>query len=493
MVFASHSFILFLFACVLVYAAAGRLDDRLGKYVIIVFSIAFYSYWKPAYTLILLGSIVANFALARVILAFSGRRWVVWLVVLGVAGNLLALGYYKYLVFLVTTLNLFVDHPLPVPDILLPIGISFFTFQQIGFLVDYYRGRVDAPRFSDYLFIVSFFPHSIAGPIVRIAELQPLLVARQAWKLRADELAVGFTIFAIGLFKKTVLVDPIAQYVDAMYFAAAQGTPMGFVDGWAAATAYGFQIYFDFSGYSDMAIGLAYLFGVKLPVNFFSPYRAASIREFWRRWHITLSRFLRDYLFIPLGGSRHGLPRTVLALLITMALGGLWHGANWTFVVWGLLHGAYLSINHISRQLGLGASMPPAVRSMFRPLSVLLTFAAVSFAWVFFRADSVATAMVLVRGMAGLQGWHTAAESELISMLPVYCLIVWAMPNTLELFRGFLPALHVEDYYAANKPGWLERRLTFDFSRRWAMTAAGVFIIAWLAISNLSPFIYFQF
>jgi D-alanyl-lipoteichoic acid acyltransferase DltB (MBOAT superfamily) len=493
MLFASHSFLFFLLACVLCYWAAGRIDGRAGKYVIIAFSIAFYAYWKPAYTLILIGSIVANFAMARLILVAHGRRIAVVLVAAGVAGNLLTLGYYKYFAFLIGTLNAFVEHPLPVPDILLPIGISFFTFQQIGFLVDYYRGRVETPRFSDYFFIVSFFPHSIAGPIVRIGELQPLLVARREWKLRADQLAVGLTIFAIGLFKKTVLVDPIAQYVDAMYFAAAHGQAMGLLDGWVAGTAYGFQIYFDFSGYSDMAIGLAYLFGVKLPVNFFSPYRAASIREFWRRWHITLSRFLRDYLFIPLGGSRHGMPRTVAALMVTMALGGLWHGANWTFVVWGALHGVFLSLNHVSRSLGFGARIPAPLRPYLRPFSVLVTFAAVSFAWVFFRAPDVASALVIARGMVGLSGWQLVATSQLIFMLPVYGVIVWAMPNTLEVFRNFQPAIHGEDYYAVDPPGWIERRLWFDFSRRWAVTAAGVFIVAWLAISNLSPFIYFQF
>jgi D-alanyl-lipoteichoic acid acyltransferase DltB (MBOAT superfamily) len=493
MVFSSHSFILFLLVAVSCYWIAGRLNRGLAKYVVIAFSILFYAYWKPAYTLVLLGSIVANFALARAILALSNRRLAVWLVVAGVAANLLTLGYYKYFAFLVTTLNVFVEHPLPVPDILLPIGISFFTFQQIGFLVDYHRGRVDTPRFSDYLFIVSFFPHSIAGPIVRIGELQPILVARSEWRLRADELAVGFTIFAIGLFKKTVLVDPIAQYIDALYLAAAQGQPIGFVDGWVAGTAYGFQIYFDFSGYSDMAIGLAYLFGVKLPVNFFSPYRAASIREFWRRWHITLSRFLRDYLFIPLGGSRHGLPRTVAALMVTMTLGGLWHGANWTFVVWGALHGAYLAANHAARRLDLAGRVPGRLRPVAKVLSVLLTFAAVSFAWVFFRADSMATALVLAQAMLGFSGWHAVATSQLISMLPFYCLIVWAMPNTLEVFRDFRPAIHVEDYYAAIPPTWAERSLRFDYSLRWATTAAAMFIVAWLAISNLSPFIYFQF
>jgi D-alanyl-lipoteichoic acid acyltransferase DltB (MBOAT superfamily) len=493
MLFASQAFILFLAAAVGCCALAGRIDGRLGKWVLIAFSIGFYAYWKPSYTLLLLASILANFGLARLILAWRGTSLARAVVVLGVAGNLLALGYFKYFAFLVGTLDAFLAHPLPVPDILLPIGISFFTFQQIGFLVDYYRGTVGKPRFSDYLFIVSFFPHSIAGPIVRISELQPLVVARQAWRLRGDQLAIGFTIFAIGLFKKTVLVDPISQYVDGLYLAAAQGQPMGFVDGWAAATSYGFQIYFDFSGYSDMAIGLAYLFGVRLPVNFFSPYKAASIREFWRRWHISLSRFLRDYLFIPLGGSRHGLARTVAALIATMALGGLWHGANWTFVIWGLLHGAFLSVNHLARKLGLGELMPAALAPLKRPLGVVATFVAVSFAWVFFRAPDVASALHLVRAMLGFSGWEKIAQSELVSILPVYFLIVWALPNTLELFRDFHPAIHDEDYFATSRGGMLERFFAFRFSSQWAIAAAWIFIVAWLAISNLSPFIYFQF
>jgi D-alanyl-lipoteichoic acid acyltransferase DltB (MBOAT superfamily) len=491
MLFASHSFLFFLLACVLCYWQARRIAPSAGKYVIIAFSIAFYAWWRPAYIVILVVSIVANFGLARLILATRGSKLSLALTTAGVAANLLALGYFKYFAFLISTLNLFIDHPLPVPDIILPIGISFFTFQQIGFLVDYYRGQVERPTFSDYFFIVSFFPHSIAGPIVRINELQPLVAARKAWVLRAEQLAIGLTIFGIGLFKKTVLVDPIAQYVDALYRAAGEGLPVGVVDGWTAGAAYGFQIYFDFSSYSDMAIGLAFLFGVKLPVNFFSPYRAASVREFWRRWHITLSRFLRDYLFIPLGGSRHGMPRTIAALLVTMALGGLWHGANWTFVIWGLLHGAYLSVNHVFRALKPATNLPPVIAQALRPLSVLLTFAAVTFAWVFFRAPDVKTALAVTGGMFGASGWHTLAPSQIISMLPLYFAIVWLMPNTLEIFRAYHPAIHDEDYAPAVTP--IERWLVFDFSTRWAVTAAALFVVAWLAISNLSPFIYFQF
>jgi D-alanyl-lipoteichoic acid acyltransferase DltB (MBOAT superfamily) len=492
MLFASHAFIFFLALCVICYWQAHRLGPQAGKYVIIAFSIVFYAWWKPAYILILVISIVANFALSRAILATRGRRLGVFITAAGVAGNLIALGYYKYFAFLISTLNLFVDHPLPVPEIVLPIGISFFTFQQIGFLVDYYRGAVERPTFRDYFFIVSFFPHSIAGPIVRIGELQPIVAARKVWDLKAEQLAVGLTIFGIGLFKKTVLVDPVAQFVDAIYRAAAGGHPIGLVDGWTAGAAYGFQIYFDFSGYSDMAIGLAFLFGVRLPINFFSPYRAASIREFWRRWHITLSRFLRDYLFIPLGGSRHGMPRTIAALMVTMALGGLWHGANWTFVIWGLLHGAYLAINHVSRALKLVEGLPGAVRAALHPVGVVVTFAAVSFAWVFFRAPDVATALTVARGMFGFSGWHTLTTSQLLGVLPFYFAIVWLMPNTVEVFRGFHPAIHGDDY-TTGPPSPLARRLAFDFSPRWAVTAAIMSVVAWLAISNLSPFIYFQF
>ncbi len=498
MVFASHTFLAFLAIVLLVYWLVGRSDERLGKPLLIAASFVFYGYWIPAYLLILAVSIGFNHLIARAIL--SGRwpnaGW--WLTALGVALNLGLIGYYKYAAFVVESLNWSFDTGFDVPDIVLPIGISFFTFQQISLLVDAWRGRVAELRFWDHVLFVSFFPQLIAGPIVRQHDMLPQLAARRDWRLRADCVAIGLALFACGLFKKAVLIDPVVPYLDIVYQAAADGDPVGFVDGWVAGIGYGFQVYFDFSAYSDMAIGLGFLFGIRLPINFFSPYKADSIRAFWRRWHISLSRFLRDYLFIPLGGSRHGLARTAMALLVTMALGGLWHGAGWTFVIWGLLHGSYLAVNHLWRAFAARFVRRPRsalLRWPARWLSVAITFLAVSFAWVFFRAPDFDAAWRLASVMFGGGPWHEVAflTRGIVPMFPIYFLIVWLMPNTMELFQRSGAALHVEDYRDPETRPLRPRWLGFEISTRWAVTTAGVFICAWFALSNLSPFIYFQF
>jgi alginate O-acetyltransferase complex protein AlgI len=413
------------------------------------------------------------------------------------------IAFYKYAAFLVESLNWTLQTQYVVPDIILPIGISFFTFQQISLLVDAHKGRVERLRFWDHVLFISFFPQLIAGPIVRQHDMLPQLAARQNWRLRADYLAIGIALFAFGLFKKTVLIDPFVPYLDLVYQAAASGDAVGFIDGWVAGIGYGFQVYFDFSAYSDMAIGLGFMFGLRLPINFFSPYKADSIRAFWRRWHISLSRFLRDYLFIPLGGSHHGMIRTMAALIVTMGLGGLWHGAGWTFVIWGLLHGSYLSINHLWRA-GL-SKWQPGLRDRVRRitglttslkfLSIGVTFLAVSFAWVFFRSPDLDSAMRLAVAMFGFSSWHEVVPITrgLVPMFPLYLLIVWFMPNTMELFQASRAALHVEEYrddqVAPLRPGWL----SFTLTARFAVTTAVVFVCAWFALSNLSPFIYFQF
>ncbi len=503
MVFASHSFLAFLLLVLIAYWLVGRHDERWGKALLIVASFVFYGFWIPTYLLLLIGSILFNHAIARAVLAGPSHKMRRALTVLGIGLNLALIAFYKYAAFLVESLNWTLQSGFDVPDIILPIGISFFTFQQISLLVDAHKGRVRELRFWDHVLFISFFPQLIAGPIVRQHDMLPQLTARRDWRLRADYVAIGIALFAFGLFKKTAIIDPFVPYLDLIYQAAADGKAVGFVDGWAAGIGYGFQVYFDFSAYSDMAIGLAFMFGLRLPVNFFSPYKAYSIRDFWRRWHISLSRFLRDYLFIPLGGSRHGLMRTVAALMITMALGGLWHGAGWTFVIWGVLHGSYLAVNHLWRAL-LNRVRPnppaPAQRSrllgwVLHALSVLLTFLAVSFAWVFFRAPDLDSAMRLATAMLGFSEWHEVVliTRGIVPMFPVYLFIVWFMPNTMEIFQATRAALHVEEFRDNQarplRPAWLAFRLNAG----WAFACAAVFVCAWFALSNLSPFIYFQF
>ena len=502
MVFASHSFLACLAIVVFAYWLVGRHDERLGKPLLIVASFVFYGYWIPTYLLLLSASIVFNHVVVRLLLGDIGAGWRRTLTAIGIAANLALIGFYKYAAFVVESLNWSLDTGFDVPDIVLPIGISFFTFQQISLLVDTYRGRVAPFGFWDHTLFISFFPQLIAGPIVRQHDMLPQLRARRDWRLRADYLAIGLGLFAFGLFKKTALIDPVVPYLDLVYRAAADGDALGFIDGWAAGIGYGFQVYFDFSAYSDMAIGLGFMFGLRLPINFFSPYKADSIRSFWRRWHISLSRFLRDYLFIPLGGSRHGLARTVAALTVTMALGGLWHGAGWTFVIWGLLHGAYLSINHLWRALvvarlpGLAGRVAASrvLSLLARWLSTLLTFLAVSFAWVFFRSPDFDSAMRLATAMLGFSGWHEVVllTRGIVPMFPLYLLIVWLLPNTMEIFQATRAALHVDEYRDPERRP-LARWLRFGLSTRWAATTALVFVCAWFALSNLSPFIYFQF
>ncbi|HEX9707799.1 MAG TPA: MBOAT family O-acyltransferase [Steroidobacteraceae bacterium] len=503
MVFASQAFLAFLAIVLGVYWLLGCWSDRAGKAWLISASLFFYGYWSPPYLLLLLGSIVVNFVVVKALLANREPRLRALLAAAGILLNIGLIAYYKYFAFLIETLNFVTASNLQVPEILLPIGISFFTFQQIGLLVDTWKGRVERLAFWDHVYFIAFFPQLIAGPIVSQQEMLPQLAAKSRWLLDPRQVAVGAALFSIGMFKKTVLADSIVRYVDAIYTAADRGLPIGMLDGWAAGVGYGFQVYFDFSGYSDMAIGLGIMFGFSLPLNFYSPYKAASIRAFWRRWHVTLSRFLRNLLFIPMGGSRHGLARTILALIATMGIGGLWHGAGWTFVVWGLLHGAYLAINHLWIAVGLPrfAGIAARVRAspgwsrFVRALCVLLTFAAVSFAWVFFRANDMESALHLASAMFGLGDDSGVASmaADFVPILFAYFLIVWCLPSTMEIFARCGAILHIEDYDARPQSSRLFRVISFRLSGAWAAASALVLLSAWFAMSKLSPFIYYQF
>ncbi|HWW71706.1 MAG TPA: MBOAT family O-acyltransferase, partial [Duganella sp.] len=302
-------------------------------------SLFFYGYWDARYLPLLLASILFNYRCGLRIAAGGGRRkrWLVF----ALAANLSLLAYYKYANFFIDSLNHVAGAHLPGWAVVLPIGISFFTFTQIAFLVDCHRGLAGEYRFTHYTLFVSYFPHLIAGPVLHHKEMMPQFDTRPA--PNAADFAVGISIFVMGLAKKIFLADPLSVLVAPVFGAGAEPQ---LIEAWIGALAYTMQLYFDFSGYSDMAIGLSRLFGVKLPLNFNSPYQAANIGEFWRRWHMTLSRFLRDYLYVPLGGNRSGQPARYRNLMLTMILGGLWHGAGWTFVAWGGLHGLYLVLHH---------------------------------------------------------------------------------------------------------------------------------------------------
>src|SRR3954451_3421231 len=405
MLFSSYAFLFqFLPAVALAFAVAQRVSPRCGIWALAFASLVFYGAWKPVYLVLLLASIGVNFWLGLQMEDPLRRRGIG---TLGVALNLALLCWFKYTNFLLDSFTALSGTPLPFVNLILPLGISFFTFQQIAYLVDVMRGAKVERDLVSYTLFVSFFPHLIAGPLVHHAEMIPQF--KRARSGRSAVLAArGFAIFAAGLFKKVVIADNLAQFVTPVFAHLDAGGGVGTEWAWLSTLSYTLQIYFDFSGYSDMAIGLPLMFGIRLPVNFRSPYKASSIIEFWRRWHITLSRFLRDYLYIPLGGNRLGESRRYVNLLLTMLLGGLWHGAAWNFVIWGGLHGLYLCINHLwHRWRGEGRTSSAATNAV----SWAVTFFAVVIAWVFFRAKTATGAWQMLGSLFGMEAGSSAYTS----------------------------------------------------------------------------------
>ena len=455
-------------------------------------SLFFYAWWNPIYLGLLVASILFNFSFgAAISRAHRARRRA--LLVFGIAANLAVLGYYKYANFFLDNLNAVAGSDWDIGKILLPLGVSFITFQKIAYLVDAYQGKAREYDFLHFCLFVTFFPQLIAGPIVHHRDVMPQFADRARLRVSHENIALGLSIFIIGLFKKVAIADNLALFANPV-FSAAPGTTLSFQEAWLGALAYTFQLYFDFSGYSDMAIGLARLFGVKLPLNFHSPYQATSIIDFWRRWHMTLSRFLRDYLYIPLGGSRHGPARRYLNLFVTMLLGGLWHGAAWTFVIWGGLHGVYLLINHAWR--GLCARLGLTHHMTSRPAllaSGALTFFAVVVGWVFFRADSAAAAQSILFSMLGGHGLGSASQafanglmngSRALAWVAGAALLVWLLPNTQQLFARFAPAL--DSVSGTTKLHWRPTML-------WLVFIVLLALVAIYRLNNVSQFLYFQF
>ncbi|NNL86588.1 MAG: MBOAT family protein [Myxococcales bacterium] len=448
-------------------------------------SLFFYAWWRPAYLPLLLGSAAFNYGWGLLLARVRQR----WLLALGVVANLGLLGWFKYSAFAAQTWTQITGHFLDAGSVLLPLAISFFTFQQIAYLVEGFRGGPIERNPLRYLLFVSFFPQLIAGPIVHYDEIGPQLSGRNALRIRAVSVAVGVSFLVFGLFKKIVFADGVAPMANAVFGTAAAGNPLSTGDAWLGTLAYTLQIYFDFSGYSDMAIGLGLIFGVRLPINFNSPYQATSVVDFWRRWHMTLSRFLRDYLYIPLGGNRRGTLRRYTNLMLTMLLGGLWHGAAWTFVVWGGLHGFYLLVNHAWQRtrrqrtpsvLGIGASRA-------------LTFLVVMLAWVFFRATDFASASLMLSSLAGMGDLPEIAvldaKDGTLALLPPLAIALFA-PNTQQIFGAFLPRLERDPEIATPS---LPRLFRWRPSPAWAVALAGAAAWAILQLGGVNEFLYFNF
>ena len=518
MLFNSYAFIFFFLpATLLVFFRLGQVNHTLAAGWLAACSLFFYGWWNPAYVALLVVSVLFNYRMGIAIVraaaagdsAGAKRR-----LAFAVAADLLLLGYYKYANFFVDNFNAVAGTSASLGEIILPLGISFFTFTQIAFLVDAYQGKAREYSLVHYGLFVTYFPHLIAGPILHHREMMPQFGLAQTYRPDYDNIAAGLTIFVIGLFKKVIVADGVAPYVAPVFDAPGAGLTLTFLEAWCGALAYTFQLYFDFSGYSDMAVGLSLLFGIRLPINFHSPYQAVNIIDFWRRWHMTLSRFLRDYLYFPLGGNRKGPARRYANLMATMLLGGLWHGAGWTFIVWGGLHGFYLVVNHAWRawraRLGHDLSRSTAFG---RAAGCGVTFLAVVAAWVVFRAESLDAAGAVLRAMAGLNGFvlpdvwlarwgalgqwladhgvafaatPALARTGVVHWIWILLLVVWLAPNTQQIMAAARPALNVPPDSAAAR--WL-----------WRPAAAGAVAVAAMAITviaNLtrhSEFLYFQF
>lgn len=482
-------------------------------------SLFFYGWWIPAYLGLILLSILFNYSIG-IMMGWRDGAWSRVLLAIGVTANLALLGYYKYANFFVDNLNNLSGSNYHLSTIILPLAISFFTFQQIAYLVDVSRGETREYGFLHYCLFVTFFPQLIAGPIVHHKEMLPQFAREGVYRYKHRNLVIGLTIFAIGLFKKAVLADGIAVYATPVFGAAADGVPITFFEAWGGALAYTFQLYFDFSGYSDMAIGIARMFNIRLPINFNSPYKAVNIIDFWRRWHITLSRFLRDYLYIPLGGSRKGKLRRYINLMVTMLLGGLWHGAGWTFVIWGGLHGLFLAINHAFLSIKQWL-LPGRTRSnwMTQSLARLVTFVAVCILWVFFRAENLDAAVNILQGMAGLHGaylaghWqaslgaaaglltqmgivfdssqlHTSFDKWNIFGITSLWLAVWMLPNTQQLMAAYRPTLQ---RVMPQRLPLVSTVLRWRPTVAWAVFSAVITVSSLLTLSRVSEFLYFQF
>jgi D-alanyl-lipoteichoic acid acyltransferase DltB (MBOAT superfamily) len=470
---------------------------------LVLASIFFYGWWKWTNVPLLLGSLLFNYTVGTWLGRIPPGRRAKALLIAGLTGNLVFLGYFKYANFFIDNANSLFGLGWTFTHLVLPLGISFITFQKIAYLVDSSQGLTRGYGFRDFCLFVSFFPQLIAGPIVHHSELMPQFRRKDSaptW----EDFGVGVTLFVLGLAKKVLIADPFATFANPVFNAARNGTDPGFAVAWIGTLAYTMQIYFDFSGYTDMAIGLGRMFGIRLPLNFNSPYKAVNIADFWRRWHMTLSRFLRDYLYFQLGGNRKGPKRRYVNLMLTMLLGGLWHGAGWTFVAWGALHGFYLSVYHGWHDWrgtkGQAKAVPSAAGLWTGRVVTLL---AVMLGWVFFRAESFSAAIRILEGMVGLHGFSFAADGlslnlkEATKMVVLFIVVVWVFPNSHEILASHEPALE----YArdpsrvglAPTPRWLGRWLTWQPNLLWALVLAALMVAGVLNLSRPSDFIYWQF
>jgi alginate O-acetyltransferase complex protein AlgI len=511
MLFNSFSFILgFLPVTLLGFFILGRYSQVYALAWMLLASLFFYSWWDWRYLPLLLGSIVFHYIIGLILMR-PGNNHKKHILYAAIAVDVGLLLYCKYLDLFIVTWNGLADSHVPLMNIVLPLGISFFTFTQIAFLVDVYENKVKEISLLRYGLFVTYFPHLIAGPVLHHNEMMPQFARSSIFKFRPVWFSIGLAVFSIGLAKKVLLADNLADYTTSVFSGNFEG---GIIGAWIGVLAYSFQLYFDFSGYSDMAVGLSVMIGIRLPINFFSPYKSQNISDFWRRWHMTLSRFLRDYLYIRLGGNRFGKRRRYFNLITTMFLGGLWHGAGWNFALWGLLHGFYLCVHEFWRA-SVGRYVPDM--KIVRVFSVFVTFLAVAWAWVPFRSTDIATCFDVWSALLGLKGFvlpeiffaslpyvstifdelgiqrMTGGGAEFtfgFLWVAVGAFVAFCFPNTCQLFSKYHPALVEPSFSRAVKDG-------ISFSIRlapvYAVLLGVLFAISFLFVSRPAQFLYFQF
>ncbi|MCS7206115.1 MAG: MBOAT family protein [Leptospiraceae bacterium] len=481
MLFNSFEFIFLFVPLVFVgyFWLASHTHRAISKLWLVLGSLFFYSYWEIKYLPLILTSIIVNYFLGYLIGKFQHQKKL--FLILGIVFNLLLLGYYKYFDFFIKNINWLLGTQFPLFYLVLPLGISFFTFQQIAYLVDTYKRETKEYRFVDYALFVSFFPQLIAGPIVHHKEMMPQFENENNLKIQYQNLALGLFIFSIGLFKKVVFADTLGQLADAGY---SQPHGIRFIDAWLVSTSFVLQIYFDFSGYSDMAVGLGRMFNIHILWNFDSPFKAKNIQDTWRRWHVSLSRFLRDYVYIPLGGSKVSEFRTNLNLFLTFVIGGVWHGAGWTFVIWGALVGLGIVFHKIWQKNG--GNLPS-------PLDVIVNFVFFVLSSVFFRAPDLEVAFEILKGMLGLNGIILPEEikgiyyNPSLTYHPLGSIFLHRTHTDIGLY--FVVALFVV-FFTPNSREWAER-----FRPNWFFLLFTLILFFYSVVNllNVTKFIYFNF
>jgi D-alanyl-lipoteichoic acid acyltransferase DltB (MBOAT superfamily) len=497
MLFNSYIFI-FAFLPVMLIGYFWLLRQRLilgSKIWLVSGSLFFYGYWSVVYIPLLLFSVLVNFFVGssistnennaatdqkRTIKRISNKT----LLLFGIVFNVGLLGYFKYTDFFLDNFNGIFASNIPLPHIVLPLGISFFTFTQIAFLVDSYKKEVKEYNFLHYMLFVTYFPHLLAGPILHHKEMMPQFANKWNFSVRWRNIAVGLFLFSIGLFKKVVIADTFAQWATIGFDGVAS---LNFFEAWATSLSYTLQLYFDFSGYTDMAIGMSLMFNIRLPINFNSPYKARDIQDFWRRWHITLSRFLRDYIYIPLGGNKVSALRNYLNLFSVFLIGGIWHGASWMFVIWGALHGIAIVVHRIWKDFGL---------RMWGWLGWFITFNFVNMAWVFFRAKDWPMAHNVLSGMIGLHG--IVLPEGLASRLGFIHLSgltfghwttsVTMINDNINIAFLFLLLILVSNLKNSNE--WIAK---IQNNRKWIFIISIILYTGLINLNKVSEFIYFNF